>query len=69
MKQLRGAALKEVRVIDDSVQLKGKPKFEVTHKQTPSNDVPAEDFDSNNGVANYAGPNIEHIGNGSGGVR
>jgi hypothetical protein len=67
--QLRGAALREVRVIDGSEKSKGKPIFDSDHKHTPPNNAPAEDFDSSNGVAQYPGQNVEHIGNGSGGVR
>lgn len=67
--QLRGAALKELSASDASTQAKGKPTFDSTHKKTPTNDRSYEDFDSSNGVADYPGQNIEHIGNGPGGVR
>jgi hypothetical protein len=67
--QLRGAALRELDASGGNAQTKGKPAFDSDHKHTPPNDRTAEDFDSNNGVASYAGQNIEHVGNGSGGVR
>ena len=69
VKQLRGAAVNELRVIDNSEKKAGKPVFEKDHRSTPANDTPADEFDSGNGVSQYAGQNVEHLNNGSGGLR
>lgn len=57
--KLREAALKEA---DGRTNM---PSFDREHKQPQ----PPEDFDRTNGVARYHGGQVEHIGNGSGGLR
>lgn len=66
--RLRAAALREAKV-DTATQAKASPKFDADHKATPPQNVSVKDFDRDNGVAKYPGQNVEHIGNGSGGVR
>lgn len=66
VKKLRGAAAYE---LDSTTSKKVEPKFD-EHRDTTVNETDAADeFDRENGVARYPGQNIEHIGNGSGGVR
>lgn len=67
--RLRGSAAKEIQVLNDTERSRGKPKFDETHDKTRVEDNAADDFDSTNWVASYPGANVEHIGNGSGGVR
>ncbi len=69
VRKLREAALKEMDGEGENDVKKAKPTFEVDHSQTPGNNETAEDFDNENWVAQYPGQNVEHIGNGSGGVR
>jgi hypothetical protein len=66
VKQLRGAALQEVKIPSAQVISEPKLAFDVDHART---NIQTADFDRDSGVARYPGQNIEHIGNGSGGVR
>lgn len=66
VRELREAAVAE---INGTKQVEVDLDFDTDHSKTEANDEPAETFDSNNGVANYPGQNIEHIGNGTGGIR
>lgn len=63
-KNLRDAAVKEV-----NHQTKGRPTFDAERGKLTFDTSAADEFDRTNGVASYPGPNVEHIGNGTGGVR
>ncbi len=68
-RQLREAAKREVRVQGAKPQRSPKVEFDSDHDSTPTVRFSVDDFDSHNGVAQYPGPNVEHVGNGSGGPR
>lgn len=69
VKTLRGEAIREAVVINDSQKSRVKPTFDATRLKAPIKERAADDFDTDNWVAKYPGSNVEHIGNGSGGVR
>lgn len=69
VRRLREAALKEMNGPGENTQMKGKPTFDVERKGVNNERDAASEFDRSNGVAKYPGQNVEHIGNGSGGIR
>lgn len=64
VRSLKDAAL---QFVQSTQQSDGKPKFDRGHGKTKP--IERTDFDKDNGVAQYPGPNIPHIGNGRGGPR
>lgn len=69
VRDLRSAARREVTTSSAVSKPVDTLQFDMSHTRTRSNDLTAEDFDAENGVARYVGGSCPHIGNGAGGPR
>jgi len=69
IRKLRDEALKELNSPGKGEKKAPSVGFDHKHKEAGKNTQSENDFDANNGVSQYPGQNVPHIGNGSGGVR